>query len=170
MDVLIRAAANLQRRHPSLLVAIAGGGRDQSRLGRLVAATGAPVRILGRVPDGELAELYGSADVFAMLCRNRWIGLEQEGFGIVFLEAAACGVPQVAGDSGGAAEAVSDGETGLVVREPRSVEEVETALGRLITDEALRHKMGTAARQRAEAEFSYDLLAARLDAALQGSR
>ena len=135
-----------------------------------MAATGAPVRMLGRVPDADLAALYGSADVFAMLCRNRWIGLEQEGFGIVFLEAAACGVPQVAGDSGGAAEAVSDGETGLVVREPRSVEEVETALGRLIADDALRHTMGTAARQRAEAEFSYDLLAARLDAALQASR
>ena len=62
--------------------------------------------------------LLGSADVFAMACRNRWAGLEQEGFGIVFLEAAAAGVAQVAGDSGGAAEAVVDGETGLVVPTP----------------------------------------------------
>ena len=64
------------------------------------------------MPDDDLPSLYGCADVFAMLCRNRWGGLEQEGFGIVFLEAAACGVPQVAGASGGAAEAVVDGETG----------------------------------------------------------
>ena len=56
--------------------------------------------------DEDLAALLGAADVFAMACRSRWIGLEQEGFGIVFLEAAAAGVPQVAGDSGGAAEAV----------------------------------------------------------------
>ena len=84
--------------------------------------------MLGRVPDDDLAELYGCADVFAMLCRNRWGGLEQEGFGIVFLEAAACGVPQVAGDSGGAAEAVADGETGLVVGRPSDVSAVTAAL------------------------------------------
>ena len=59
-----------------------------------------------------------------MLCRNRWAGLEQEGFGIVFLEAAAAGVPQVAGDSGGAAEAVLHGETGLVVDRPDEVDAV----------------------------------------------
>ena len=69
-------------------------------------------------PTTTCPRLYGCADVFAMLCRNRWGGLEQEGFGIVFVEAAACGVPQVAGDSGGAAEAVVDGETGLVVGDP----------------------------------------------------
>ena len=76
------------------------------------------MRFLGRVPNDDLPALYGCADVYTMLCRNRWGGLEQEGFGIVFLEAAACGVPQVAGDSGGAAEAVADGETGIVVRRP----------------------------------------------------
>ena len=65
-----------------------------------------------RVANDDLPALYGCADVFTMLCRNRWGGLEQEGFGIVFVEAAACGVPQVAGDSGGAAEAVVDGVTG----------------------------------------------------------
>ena len=67
--------------------------------------------------------VYGMADVFAMLCRNRWFGLEQEGFGIVFLEAAAAGVPQLAGASGGSGEAVVDGVTGSVVRDPRSVAE-----------------------------------------------
>ena len=80
--------------------------------------TGAPARLLGRVAEGELADLYGAADLFAMLCRRRWFGLEQEGFGIVFLEAAAAGVAQVAGASGGAAEAVEQGVSGLVVADP----------------------------------------------------
>ena len=73
-----------------------------------------------------------------MLCRNRWLGLEQEGFGIVFLEAAAAGVAQVAGASGGAGEAVVDGETGLVVRRPTDVGAVARAIGRLLADEGLR--------------------------------
>ena len=67
-----------------------------------------------------------------MACRNRWLGLEQEGFGIVFLEAAAAGVPQVAGRSGGAAEAVVDGETGLVVADPDDPGRVAEALRRLL--------------------------------------
>src|SRR5439155_8249535 len=104
-----------RRQHARLRVAIAGAARDRPRLERRAATTGVPVRLLGRVPDDDLPSLYGCGDVFAMPCRTRWGGLEQEGFGIVFLEAAACGVPQVAGNSGGAAEAVVDGETGTVV-------------------------------------------------------
>ena len=75
-------------------------------------------RFLGRVPDHLLNGAHGCADVFAMLCRNRWAGLEQEGFGIVFVEAAAAGVPQVAGNSGGAAEAVDVTLAFLVGRNP----------------------------------------------------
>jgi phosphatidylinositol alpha-1,6-mannosyltransferase len=97
MDVLIRAAARLAPAHPELEVVIGGSGRDRDRLERLVAELAAPVRLVGRVDDDDLPGLYGAADVFAMDCRNRWLGLEQEGFGIVFLEAAACGVPQIAG-------------------------------------------------------------------------
>jgi phosphatidylinositol alpha-1,6-mannosyltransferase len=120
------------------------------------------VRLLGRVPDDDLPELYGCADVFAMLCRNRWGGLEQEGFGIVFLEAAACGVPQLAGNSGGAAEAVVDGGTGVVVDRPSDVGSVARALARLVDDPERRRAMGSAARARAVADFGYDVLAARL--------
>ncbi len=101
MDVLVEAAARLSGDHPDLCVAIAGHGRDRSRLDRLVERTGAPVRLLGRLPDADLPAFYGAGDVFALLCRTRWGGLEQEGFGIVFLEAAAAGVPSVAGSSGG---------------------------------------------------------------------
>jgi phosphatidylinositol alpha-1,6-mannosyltransferase len=84
----------------------------------------------------------------------------------VFLEAAACAVPQVAGDSGGAAEAVVDGATGLVVRHPGDVDEVTASLAGLLDDEGLRRRLGRAARARAESSFDYDTLAARLDIAL----
>lgn len=166
MDVLIRSAATLAPRHPDLLVAIGGDGRDRRRLDRLVARTGAPVRRLGRVPDDDLPALYGAADVFAMLCRNRWAGLEQEGFGIVFLEAAACAVPQVAGASGGAAEAVVHGRTGLVVDRPADVGAVADALGRLLSDRGRRAEMGRVGRARCERELSHDVLARKLADAL----
>jgi phosphatidyl-myo-inositol dimannoside synthase len=166
MDVLIHAAALLAPTRPDLTVAIAGGGRDQARLERLVRSTGAPVRVLGRVSHDDLPAVYGCGDVFAMLCRNRWGGLEQEGFGIVFLEAAAAGVPQVAGDSGGAAEAVVDGETGLVVRRPDDPVAAADALARLLDDADARERMARAGRARAVEGFSYDVLAERLGAAL----
>ncbi len=166
MDTLIAAVSRLVPERQDLTLAIAGEGRDQRRLARLAQTCGAPVRFLGRVPDEQLAGLYGAADVFVMVCRDRWRGLEQEGFGIVFLEAAACGVPQVAGDSGGAPDAVADRETGLVVRRPDCVADVADALARLLDDPDLRARLGAAARARAERDFSYDLLAASLHTAL----
>lgn len=166
MDTLIRASALLAPSRPDLVVAIGGSGRDGARLQRLIGSTGAPATLLGRVSHDDLPLLYGCADVYAMLCRNRWAGLEQEGFGIVFLEAAAAGVPQVAGDSGGAAEAVVHGETGLVVREPRDVHAVASALAALIDDPERRQRMGEAGRARAVAGYAYDVLAARLGEAL----
>jgi phosphatidylinositol alpha-1,6-mannosyltransferase len=166
MDVLIDAASRLSATRPDLTVAIAGSGRDHGRLARLVAASAAPVRLLGRVPDEDLPRLYACADVFAMLCRDRWAGLEQEGFGIVFLEAAACAVPQVAGDSGGAAEAVLEGATGLVVRRPRDHEQAARTLAPLLDDEGLRRRLGRTARRRVEASFDYQTLATRLEVAL----
>jgi phosphatidyl-myo-inositol dimannoside synthase len=166
MDVLIDAAVRLRGDVPDLSVAIAGRGRDADRLAGRIAEYNAPVRLLGGVSDAELPALIGAADVFAMVCRNRWLGLEQEGFGIVFLEAAATGVPQVAGASGGAGEAVVDGETGLVVRRPTDVGAVSRAIGRLLGDPGLRDKMGAASRSRVEASFDYDKLAPRLAASL----
>jgi phosphatidylinositol alpha-1,6-mannosyltransferase len=168
MDVLIEAAHRLAGSFPQLTVAIAGGGRDAGRLGRLAERPGARVRMLGRVEEEDKAALLGAADVFVMACRNRWAGLEQEGFGIVFVEAAAAGVPQVAGDSGGAAEAVEDGVTGLVVRRPEDPGEVALAIRRLLADDDLRRRMGEAARQRALASFDYGQLAPRLVRALLG--
>ncbi|HUE58379.1 MAG TPA: glycosyltransferase family 4 protein [Acidimicrobiales bacterium] len=164
MDVLIEAAARLKTsgRQPDLNVVIAGEGRDRTRLEHLIHKTGAPARLLGRVPGVDLPALYACADVFVLSCRSRWGGLEQEGFGIVFLEAAAAGVPAVAGDSGGAAEAVVDGETGIVIHDPTDSAAVARAIDQLLSDPALASSQGQAARHRAETEYSYDVLAARL--------
>jgi phosphatidylinositol alpha-1,6-mannosyltransferase len=169
MDVLIEAAAGLVGQRPDLTVAIAGTGRDARRLESAARRLKAPVRFLGRVNDDDLPGLVGAADVAAVLCRTRWGGLEQEGFGIVFLEAAAAGVPQVAGRSGGSHEAVVHGVTGLVVDRPGDAVVATKALAELLDDEALRRRLGAAARQRACAEFDWDELAARLDAALRAA-
>ncbi|HKH88678.1 MAG TPA: glycosyltransferase family 4 protein [Acidimicrobiales bacterium] len=166
MDVLIEAVAALAPAMPDLCLAIGGQGRDRPRLEALAAKSGAPVRMLGRVADDDLPALDGACDVWAMLCRDRWLGLEQEGFGIVFLEAAAAGVPQVAGRSGGAEEAVVDGETGIVVADPGDHLAVAAALQQLLEDEALRKRYGNSARKRAESDFDYDVLAERLRVAL----
>ena len=166
-DTAIRAAARLGRTRPRFRLVIAGGGRDEARLRRLVTELDAPVTFLGRVPNPDLPMLYGCADIFAMLCRNRWGGLEQEGFGIVFVEAASCGVPQVAGDSGGAAEAVAHGETGVVIADPEDTQAVADAIAGLLDDDALRHRMATRSRQRVLDEFAYDVLARRLGDTLQ---
>jgi phosphatidylinositol alpha-1,6-mannosyltransferase len=97
-----------------------------------------------------------------MLCRaDRWGGLEAEGFGVVFLEAAGCGVPSIAGRGGGSHEAVADGETGFVVP-PRDVDAVRDALVRLLVDDDLRARMGAAARRRAVEEFRYERIVEQL--------
>ena len=162
MDRLIEAVGRLAPSRPGLHLLIAGSGRDSDRLEALVRRTGAPARLLGRVPEQRLGDLYGASDLFAMLCRKRWWGLEQEGFGIVFLEAAAAGVAQVAGASGGAAEAVEHGVSGLVVDVPTDVDSIAAALAALVDDPDRRCSLGAAARRRVEADFSYDHLARRL--------
>jgi phosphatidylinositol alpha-1,6-mannosyltransferase len=165
-DVVMAACQRLVATGRPLTLAIGGTGRDRPRLERLAGHGSVPVQFLGRVDDADLPALYACADVFAMCCRTRWGGLEQEGFGIVFVEAAAAGVPQVAGASGGAAEAVADGVTGLVVHHPEDAEAVAIALAALIDDDGRRRRMGDNARERAVREFAYDALAARLGRAL----
>jgi phosphatidylinositol alpha-1,6-mannosyltransferase len=165
-DVAIRAAALLRAGRPDLLLAISGRGRDERRLRQLATELRAPVRFLGRVANEDLPALYGCADVFTMPCRTRWGGLEQEGFGIVFVEAAACGVPQVAGRSGGAAEAVEHGATGYVVEQPEDPRAVADAIAAILDDPSQRAAMGQASRARAVSEFSYDVLAERLGRSL----
>ncbi len=164
IDMALRAVGQLSRRR-RLQAVVTGTGRDRRRLELIALDRKVPARFLGRVPDAVLSEVAAAADVFAMLCRTRWGGLEQEGFGIVFLEAAASGVPQVAGRSGGAHEAVADGVSGLVVDHPGDQGSVTAALARLIDDEELRRRLASGSRRHAQA-FSYDRLATRLEAAL----
>jgi phosphatidylinositol alpha-1,6-mannosyltransferase len=159
-DVVIDAMSGLR----DVQLAIAGAGRDRRRLERRAHGR---VRFLGRVADADLPALYGCADVFAMCCRDRWGGREAEGFGIVFLEAAACGVPAVAGASGGSHEAVVDGDTGFVVA-PRDVEAARDAIARLVGDAGLRDRMGEAARGRAVDAFDNDRLVAQLALVARG--
>ena len=165
MDLLIDAVHALSALRPEVRLIIGGSGREENRLQSQIDRLGAPVRLLGRISDDEVVRLYGASDLMAMLCTSRWAGLEQEGFGIVFLEAASAGIPQLAGRSGGAAEAVSHAKTGLIV-DAEDQESVLDGLDCLVGDPLLRHEFGEASRRRAIADFDYDGLAERLDRAI----
>ena len=169
IDVLIEASKILSIKFPGLVLTVAGSGRDSSRLKKMAHSLGVQVNFLGRVSDDLLPDLYAAADLFCMPCRSRWGGLEQEGFGIVFLEAAASGVPQVAGNTGGAGEAVEDGETGILVDDPSSAEEVAFAIERLLSDPDKLREMGEKSRERAETIFSYNLLSKDLETAIDSA-
>jgi phosphatidylinositol alpha-1,6-mannosyltransferase len=101
------------------------------------------------------------ADVFAMPCRTRLGGLEVEGWGNVFIEAAACGTPVVVGDSGGAAESLIDGETGVLV-DGRDVAGVAAAVGDLLADPERARAMGAAGRARVVRDHAWPDIAERL--------
>ena len=158
MDVLIKACAELQKSRPNLKLLIAGTGRDRQRLETIAKQKKAPVTFLGHVQDQHIPSLYGAADIFSMLCRVRWGGLEQEGFGIVFLEAAAAGIPQIAGKSGGAEEAVLHEKTGKVIQNPKDSKSVAEAISELLDNKTKFAELKEVSRSRAETEFSYDYL------------
>jgi len=162
-DVLIDAVTAI----PDTQLLIVGDGRDRDRLESRATVAGDRIRFTGAVTDERLTETYQAADVFAMPCRNRWGGLEQEGFGIVYNEAAAVGLPSVAGRSGGTGEAVVHGKTGFVV-DGRSKSEVVEAVETLVADPDRAHALGAAARARVVAELSYPVLAARLEPLVAG--
>ncbi|MGW4721315.1 glycosyltransferase family 4 protein [Streptomyces sp. NPDC004291] len=162
-DTLIRALPDILRRVPDAVLLIVGGGPYEKDLHRLAAETGVAgsVRFTGAVPWAELPAHYGAGDVFAMPCRTRRGGLDVEGLGIVYLEASATGLPVVAGDSGGAPDAVLDGETGWVVRGD-SPEETADRVTTLLLDPELRARMGERGRAWVEEKWRWDLLAERL--------
>ncbi|MFD5774777.1 glycosyltransferase family 4 protein [Streptomyces fungicidicus] len=166
-DTLIRAMPAILAAEPDAVLLIVGGGPYEKDLRRLAAATGvaASVRFTGSVPWSELPAHYGAGDVFAMPCRTRRGGLDVEGLGIVYLEASATGLPVVAGDSGGAPDAVLDGETGWVVPggSPADTADRVTAL---LADGELRRRMGQRGREWVEDKWRWDLLAEHLKALL----
>jgi len=161
-DVLIRAMTEIRRRVPGAALLIVGDGPYRSALERLAAGVpSGSVAFAGQVSEEELPTYYAAGHVFAMPCRTRLGGLEVEGWGNVFIEAAACGRPVVVGDSGGARESVVDGETGVLV-DGRSVEQVADAVSRLLEDPALAERMGKAGRERVERFYTWPRAAAQL--------
>ncbi|CAM5688461.1 MULTISPECIES: glycosyltransferase family 4 protein [Streptomyces] len=162
-DTLIRALPRILAAEPDAVLLIVGGGPYGKDLRRLAHETGVAgsVRFTGAVPWSELPAHYGAGDVFAMPCRTRRGGLDVEGLGIVYLEASATGLPVVAGDSGGAPDAVLEGETGWVVR-GGSVEQTAERIVALLADAGLRRRMGERGRRWVEERWRWDLLAERL--------
>ncbi|WP_369196164.1 glycosyltransferase family 4 protein [Streptomyces djakartensis] len=163
-DTLIRAMPRILAAEPDTVLLIVGGGPYEKDLRRLAGEAGvaASVRFTGSVPWSELPAHYGAGDVFAMPCRTRRGGLDVEGLGIVYLEASATGLPVVAGDSGGAPDAVLDGETGWVVR-GGSPEDAADRIVTLLGDAELRRRMGERGREWVEEKWRWDLLAERLE-------
>ncbi|SEL75243.1 glycosyltransferase family 4 protein [Streptacidiphilus jiangxiensis] len=166
-DTLIRSWPSVLRRFPDAVLLIVGGGPYRADLEKLAAETGVASSVVftGPVPWEELAAHYGAGDVYAMPCRTRRGGLDVEGLGIVYLEASATGLPVVAGDSGGAPDAVREGETGYVVP-GRDRGELAERLVELLGDESLRARMGAAGRRWVEEAWRWDLLAERLEGLL----
>ncbi|WP_405731887.1 glycosyltransferase family 4 protein [Streptomyces sp. NBC_01537] len=162
-DTLILAMPRILREVPDAVLLIVGGGPYADELKKLAVRTGvdASVHFTGAVPWAELPAHYGAGDVFAMPCRTRRGGLDVEGLGIVYLEASATGLPVVAGDSGGAPDAVLEGETGWVVG-GGSPEQAADRIGTLLGDPGLRRRMGERGRQWVEEAWRWDHLAERL--------
>ena len=115
---------------------------------------GDAVRFTGNVPDRDLPALYNTAQVYLGVSR-RADATRVEGFGVALAEASACGLPVIAGQSGGLAEAIKDGDTGFVV-EPTDVDAVTVALQRLLADQLLARRVGQAARKAVESYYNWD--------------
>ncbi len=168
-DMLIEALPLVRKRVPDAALLLVSGGPHRATLQRMARehAVADHVVLTGSVPWAELPAHYAAGDVFAMPCRTRNGGLDVEGLGIVYLEASAMGLPVVAGDSGGAPDAVLEGKTGFVV-DGRSKDAVADRLVTLLTDQELARKMGAAGREWTVNEWSWDSRAATLRAMLNG--
>ena len=154
-DTAIQALAALTGTQPRLQYVIVGRGDDENRLRALASSLGVAERVhfVGQLNDPQLADAYASASVYAGLSRldNE---INVEGFGISFVEAAASGLPVVAGDSGGVRSAVRDGETGWVVR-PDDPAAAAGAISSMLADDALRQRFAAAGRQLVESHYNW---------------
>lgn len=161
-DTLIRALPRIRELVPDAALLIGSGGPYRGDLERLARETGVERHVVfsGPVSWSELPRLYAAGDVFAMPCRTRRGGLDIEGLGIVYLEAAALGMAVVGGDSGGAPDAVLDGETGYVV--PGGGEDAVRCtaerVAELLADPAKAERMGKAGREWVEQEWRWPLV------------
>ncbi len=167
-DTLIAAWPQIRSRVAGARLLIVGRGPYEADLRAQATKAGVAddVVFTGGVVDDELAAHICVGDVFAMPCRTRRRGLDVEGLGIVYLEASACARPVVAGDSGGAPDAVLDGETGFVV-DGRDVNAVADRVTRLLRDPLLRSRMGQAGRTWVQRDWQWPQVSAALDRMLQ---
>jgi len=159
-DTVIRVLPLLRAKCPDVRYVIAGDGRLRGYLGRLAHSLGVEdaVTFLGEVSDEALPDLYHSCDVLVQVSREARSGGGAEGFGIVCLEAGACGKPVVAGRAGGLPDAVEDGDTGILV-DPHDLGAVAEAIVSLLRDPALARRLGQAGRARVAREFTWDHMA-----------
>ena len=159
-DTTIRALPLIKSKVPGARYVVAGGGPLREYLGRVAQSVGVEqdVEFLGEVTDDQLLDLYRSADVLAVLSRESASLGGAEGFGIVCIEAAACGVPVVAGRSGGLPDAVQDGVTGILV-DPQDLGAAAEAFVSVLTDKALARRLGAAGRQAVLERFTWDHMA-----------
>ncbi len=155
---VLRAVAALRAEGHEVTAMLVGTGRDEVSLRRLAARLGVPTRFEVAVPYASLPGLYREMTIFAMPCQSRWLGLEAEGLGIVYLEASATGLPVITGDSGGAPETVLPGETGFVVD---SLDSLVDALRILLADPTLARTMGVAGRSWVVDHYSWNAVAER---------
>jgi phosphatidylinositol alpha-1,6-mannosyltransferase len=168
-DTLVRALPLVRKEIPDAALLLVGGGPHRKTVRKLISSLGLEPHVVmtGSVPWTDLPAHYAAGDVFAMPCRTRNRGLDVEGLGIVYLEASAIGLPVVAGDSGGAPDAVLEGETGFVVG-GRDIPALADRLITLLRDPALAHKMGTAGRDWIESDWTWAQRADTLHSMLAG--
>jgi phosphatidyl-myo-inositol dimannoside synthase len=152
---VLRALAQVRKAVPNVRYVIVGNGPYQAHLEAETGALGMMdiVHFVGSAREADLPGWYAAADVFVM--PNRSDGVDFEGFGIVFLEAAAAGLPVIGGRSGGVPEAVEDGVTGRLV-DGTNVAELEAIMAALATSSGLRREYGGAGRERATQRFSWE--------------
>ena len=168
-DTLIEAWPTVRRALPDAALLVVGGGPYREKLQVLVDRYGlsSHVVLTGTVPWEELPAHYAAGDVFAMPCRTRNRGLDVEGLGIVYLEASSTGLPVIAGDSGGAPDAVLQGTTGLVIPGGQPEAAAEAVLS-LLMDSTRAGQMGRAGRDWIESYWRWDLVSQRFTALLDG--
>jgi phosphatidylinositol alpha-1,6-mannosyltransferase len=157
---LIAAAEKLRDRGTDVELLFVGSGRMEGKLRKLADRSDVSVRFEIGVPWEQLADLYRTMDLFCMPCRSRWGGLEVEGLGLVFLEAAAAGLPVLAGSSGGSPETVLPGETGFVVH---SLDDIVAGIEIMLSDRVAAREMGAKGRRRVVEEYVWDRVVARLE-------
>jgi phosphatidyl-myo-inositol dimannoside synthase len=155
-DMVIRALPKVLQRIPNVLYLIVGDGRDRARLEALTSATGVQDRVIfaGQVPDSDLPDIYALSDVFVMPSRSRLEDCDVEGFGLVYLEANACGKPVIGGREGGVADAILEGETGFLA-DPCDSDHIAHLLLRLLSDDELSRRMGEKGRKRVVSDFTW---------------